>query len=73
MWCDGGAYPRKLFGQLPGGKPTTRCACFKELGWSDLRQVGAVGRGGAGRGVPSGEVQRKRAVKGVGRGRGLRS
>eukprot|EP00198_Chlamydomonas_reinhardtii_P006359 XP_001695695.1 predicted protein [Chlamydomonas reinhardtii] len=39
VWCDGGAYPRKLFGQLPGGKPTTRCACFKELGWSDLRQV----------------------------------
>lgn len=39
MWCEDGAYPRKVFLQLPGGKPTTKCACFKELGWSDLRQV----------------------------------
>ncbi|EFJ48787.1 hypothetical protein VOLCADRAFT_90628 [Volvox carteri f. nagariensis] len=40
VWCDGGAYPRKVFMQLPGGnKPTTKCACFQELGWSDLRQV----------------------------------
>ncbi|GLC60265.1 hypothetical protein PLESTB_001592300 [Pleodorina starrii] len=39
VWCDGGAYPRKVFLQLPGGKPTTKCACFAELGWSDIRQV----------------------------------
>ncbi|PNH05572.1 Neuferricin [Tetrabaena socialis] len=39
VWCDGGAHPRKVFLQLPGGKPTTRCACFAEIGWSDLRQI----------------------------------
>ncbi|KXZ41727.1 hypothetical protein GPECTOR_302g822 [Gonium pectorale] len=39
VWCDDGAYPRKVLTQLPGGNPTTRCACFKEIGWSDVRQV----------------------------------
>jgi hypothetical protein len=32
-------YPRKLFLDMDGGQPTWRCACFKELGWSDLRQI----------------------------------
>ena len=39
VWCDSGQHPRKIFSQLPGGKPTTFCACFKEVGWSDVRQV----------------------------------
>jgi hypothetical protein len=39
VWCDGDAYPRKVFTQLPGGKPTTKCACFEDLGWSDIRQI----------------------------------
>lgn len=41
VWCDGELHPRKVFVQpLPGGgAPSTRCACFAEVGWSDLRQL----------------------------------
>ncbi|KAL6751547.1 cytochrome b5-like heme/steroid binding domain-containing protein [Haematococcus lacustris] len=39
VWCEGGRYPRKIFTQADGGQPTTRCACFDEMGWSDTRQV----------------------------------
>lgn len=39
VWCDDEMYPRKVFQQLPGGQPNTRCACFKEIGWSDYRQL----------------------------------
>lgn len=31
--------PRKIFFQLPGGKPAQRCACMDGIGWSDVRQV----------------------------------
>jgi hypothetical protein len=52
VWCEGGMYPRKLVsdgGQGgKGGKPNVRCACFAEIGWSDLRQVSS-GRGGRSR------------------------
>ncbi|KAG1677123.1 hypothetical protein FOA52_000929 [Chlamydomonas sp. UWO 241] len=38
--CDGeNTRPRKIFVQLPGGKPATRCACMQGDGWSDVRQV----------------------------------
>lgn len=45
VWCDGGAYPRKVTLTPPPGAevspsaPRTKCACFQEVGWSDLRQV----------------------------------
>ncbi|GFR42030.1 hypothetical protein Agub_g2847 [Astrephomene gubernaculifera] len=55
VWCEGGAYPRKLISTLPGGSggpagasgaasapgktTTSRCACFEEVGWSDVRQL----------------------------------
>lgn len=40
MWCDGeDLRPRKIFIQLPGGKPAERCACMEGIGWSDVRQV----------------------------------
>lgn len=39
VWCDAGAYPRRVFTQDANNRPMTRCLCFKELGWSDLRQV----------------------------------
>jgi hypothetical protein len=39
VWCDGGLYPRKLYVNMVNGQPNWRCACFKELGWSDIRQV----------------------------------
>ncbi len=32
-------YPRKIFTQLPGGKPAERCACMEGTGWTDVRQV----------------------------------
>lgn len=32
-------YPRKLYVNMVNGQPNWRCACFKELGWSDIRQV----------------------------------
>lgn len=41
MWCDDGLYPRKLYVNMVNGQPNWRCACFKELGWSDIRQVSA--------------------------------
>lgn len=41
MWCDDGMYPRKLFIEMKQGRSVWRCACFKELGWSDVRKVGA--------------------------------
>ncbi|GAX82131.1 hypothetical protein CEUSTIGMA_g9559.t1 [Chlamydomonas eustigma] len=38
--CDGeNKYPRKIFSQLPGGKPSSRCACMEGVGWTDFRQV----------------------------------
>jgi hypothetical protein len=38
--CEGeNTRPRKIFVQLPGGKPATRCACMQGDGWSDVRQV----------------------------------
>lgn len=43
MWCDDGLYPRKLYVNMVNGQPNWRCACFKELGWSDLRQVRVCG------------------------------
>jgi hypothetical protein len=39
VWCDNGLYPRKLYVNMVNGQPNWRCACFKELGWSDIRQV----------------------------------
>ncbi|KAF6262822.1 hypothetical protein COO60DRAFT_1699115 [Scenedesmus sp. NREL 46B-D3] len=39
VWCDEGMYPRKLFMEMKGGRAVWRCACFKELGWSDVRKV----------------------------------
>uniref|UniRef100_A0A383V6X5 Cytochrome b5 heme-binding domain-containing protein n=1 Tax=Tetradesmus obliquus TaxID=3088 RepID=A0A383V6X5_TETOB len=39
VWCDDGMYPRKLFMEMKGGRAVWRCACFKELGWSDVRKV----------------------------------
>lgn len=42
MWCDDGLYPRKLYVNMVNGRPNWRCACFKEVGWSDVRQVGGV-------------------------------
>lgn len=39
MWCDDEMYPRKLFVSMTNGKSNWRCACFKELGWSDVRKV----------------------------------
>ncbi|KAG2495230.1 hypothetical protein HYH03_006504 [Edaphochlamys debaryana] len=39
VWCDDGQYPRKITTSLPDGKPTARCACFKDVGWSDVRQI----------------------------------
>lgn len=39
VWCDDGLYPRKLFVSFTSGKSKWRCACFKELGWSDVRKV----------------------------------
>lgn len=39
VWCEGGRYPRKLYVNMVNGRPNWRCACFEELGWSDLRQV----------------------------------
>lgn len=48
VWCPDGMYPRKIQEDDSdlrdpnevGGPPIKwRCACFKELGWSDLRQV----------------------------------
>jgi len=39
VWCDGGHFPRKIFTQLSTGQPTTRCACFGDFGWSDIRQI----------------------------------
>ncbi len=41
MWCDDGMHPRKITSQA-AGKATSWCACFKEIGWSDVRQVRAV-------------------------------
>jgi hypothetical protein len=32
-------YPRKLFVEMKAGRAVWRCACFKELGWSDVRKV----------------------------------
>jgi hypothetical protein len=40
VWCDEGMYPRKLFMEMKGGRAVWRCACFKEMGWSDVRKVG---------------------------------
>lgn len=45
MWCDDGLYPRKLYVNMVNGRPNWRCACFKEVGWSDVRQVGEYGCG----------------------------
>jgi hypothetical protein len=42
VWCDGGRYPRKLYVNMVNGQPNWRCACFEELGWSDIRQVRCV-------------------------------
>jgi hypothetical protein len=39
VWCDSDMYPRKLFVEMKGGRAVWRCACFKELGWSDVRKV----------------------------------
>jgi hypothetical protein len=39
VWCDEGMYPRKLFVEMKGGRAVWRCACFKEMGWSDVRKV----------------------------------
>lgn len=39
VWCDGGRYPRKVFAQQADGAPATRCGCFDQVGWSDLRQL----------------------------------
>lgn len=39
VWCEGGRYPRKLYVKMVNGRPTWRCGCFVELGWSDIRQV----------------------------------
>ena len=40
VWCDGeDMRPRKIFIQLPGGKPSSRCACMEGMGWTDVRQV----------------------------------
>eukprot|EP00775_Hariotina_reticulata_P009146 gene9146-9314_t len=39
VWCDDGLYPRKLFVNMVNGRASWRCACFKELGWSDVRKV----------------------------------
>ena len=42
VWCDGlDMRPRKIFIQLPGGKPSSRCACMEGMGWTDVRQVGS--------------------------------
>jgi hypothetical protein len=41
VWCDEGMYPRKLFMEMKGGRAVWRCACFKEMGWSDVRKVSA--------------------------------
>eukprot|EP00892_Ulva_mutabilis_P005609 jgi/Ulvmu1/341/UM001_0345.1 len=38
VWCDDGMFPRKLT-EMVGGKAEQRCACFKERGMSNLRQV----------------------------------
>jgi hypothetical protein len=45
VWCDDELFPRKLYVSMSNGQPNWRCACFKELGWNDLRQVleGVVG------------------------------
>eukprot|EP00879_Flechtneria_rotunda_P011670 GHRR01012190.1.p4 GENE.GHRR01012190.1~~GHRR01012190.1.p4 ORF type:complete len:102 (-),score=14.38 GHRR01012190.1:1158-1463(-) len=42
VWCDHDMHPRKLFVSMKGGKASWRCACFKELGWSDVRKVGLI-------------------------------
>ncbi|MEW5320470.1 MAG: hypothetical protein WDW38_011540 [Sanguina aurantia] len=39
VWCSDSWHPRRIFQQLPGGKPSTRCACFADIGWSDIRQI----------------------------------
>jgi hypothetical protein len=38
VWCDDTSYPR-LLTEMINGKAEQRCACFKTLGWSDLRKV----------------------------------
>ncbi|GMH35660.1 hypothetical protein BSKO_03528 [Bryopsis sp. KO-2023] len=38
VWCEEG-YPRRVLETIPGAKPSTRCACFKGIGFSDARQV----------------------------------
>jgi hypothetical protein len=32
-------YPRKTYYKMQKGQPQFKCACFKEVGWSDLRQI----------------------------------
>lgn len=39
VWCKDGLHPRRVMEPSPGTKPKTRCACFKDVGWSDLRQL----------------------------------
>lgn len=39
VWCDNNWYPRLIFQDNLGSKPTSRCACFEGIGWSDIRQV----------------------------------
>eukprot|EP00798_Chlamydomonas_sp_ICE-L_P024445 gene24445-10045_t len=38
-WCSDDMYPRKLHILEEDNTPTTRCACFEQIGWSDLREL----------------------------------
>lgn len=38
VWCDGELYPR-LLTETINGVAESRCACFQEVGWSNLRKL----------------------------------
>lgn len=39
VWCENGLHPRKVIEEVSGGPPNSRCACFEDVGWSDVRQL----------------------------------